>query len=161
MGGNSGSVLSCPSPIAGVYRYAPSCSIVNSVALLPPVQHIVHSAGVGTVFFMPHFSGPEIQCTQVLHVPALSCNLFSVLHLVRFNSFVVRAVGTAISFSLAGRICSPNPLLSAILPFWMAQLASTFRVTLPLNLSLWHRCTMHHHLGGLRSDVRVHFQNPH
>jgi len=35
MGGNSGSILSCPSPIAGVYSYAPSCSIVNSVALLP------------------------------------------------------------------------------------------------------------------------------
>jgi len=40
--------------------------------------NIVHSAGVGTVVFMPSLSGPEIEFSRVLHVPALSCNLFYV-----------------------------------------------------------------------------------
>jgi len=65
--------------------------------------NIVHSAGVGTVVFMPRLSGPEIEFSRVLHVPALSCNLFSVLHLVRFKGFFVCAEGETISFSLAGQ----------------------------------------------------------
>jgi len=63
--------------------------------------NIVHSAGVGTAVFMPHLSGPEIKFSPVLHVPALHCNLFPVLHLVHFKGFVVCAERETISFRLA------------------------------------------------------------
>jgi len=120
--------------------------------------NIVHSAGVGTVVFMPRLSGPEIEFSQVLHVPALSCNLFSVLHLVRFKGFVVRAEGETILFSLAGENLFTASITERNTAFLdgttRISASSAFQATLPLDLSLWHRHKMHHHISGLQRFVQ-------
>jgi len=93
-----------------------------------------------------------------LHVPALSCNLFSVLHLVRFKGFVVRAEGETISFSLAGENLFTASITERNTAFLdgttCISASSAFRATLPLDLSLWHRRTMHHHIAGLQRALR-------
>lgn len=122
--------------------------------------NIVHSAGVGTVVFTPHMSDSEIEFPRVLHIPALSCNLFSVLHLVRSKGFIVCAKGDTISFALAGDTLFTATITernTAVLDgMTVVSMPSALRATLPLNLTLWHRRTMHHHLAGLQRALHDH-----
>jgi len=125
--------------------------------------NIVHAAGVGTVAFVPRQGGvdkPAVGFTKVLHVPDLQCNLLSVLYLVRNSSIVVHAEGDSMSFVQNGTVlftATINNACAAHLDGVTARtdsvVASAYR-TIPTNLSLWHRRTMHHHLHGLNHAIR-------
>ena len=55
-------------------------------------DHIVYSAGIGSVRFIPIIGGKKAQVvefTQVLHVPDLRTNLLSILYFTRQNQFTV------------------------------------------------------------------------
>jgi len=136
--------------------------------------NIVMSAGVGSIVFMPRLGsvrGRPIEFQHVLHVPALRCNLISVLYLVRWKQWSVLAEGDTISFrhentlwftahinernsaSLEGEMqIAPSSSMVVAPAAPSKQLAAA--VTLPLDLELWHRRTMHHHLGGLKRAIR-------
>jgi hypothetical protein len=55
-------------------------------------DHIVYSAGIGSVRFVPTIRGKRarvVEFTRVLHVPDLRTNLLSILYLTRHKLFTV------------------------------------------------------------------------
>ena len=55
-------------------------------------DHIVYSAGIGSVRFVPVIGGKKarvVEFTRVLHVPDLRTNLISILYLTRQKQFIV------------------------------------------------------------------------
>ena len=157
----------------------PNCAVFASYcSFSTPVRladgNIVMSAGVGSIVLVPHLGnarGPEIEFQRVLHVPALWCNLISVLYLVRWQNWSVLAEGDTISFHCENTLwftAHINERNSASLEEEMQIAPSSSMVvapaapskqfaaaaTLPLDLELWHRRTMHHHYGGLKRAIR-------
>jgi len=126
--------------------------------------NVVHAAGVGTVAFVPYLDGidmPAVGFTRTLHVPGLKCNLLSVLFLVRHKEFVARAEGTSMTFSRAGSTLFTARITDACAahldghtPGNASAVTIAYRATVPLDLGLWHRRTMHHHIGGLERAIR-------
>jgi transposase InsO family protein len=127
--------------------------------------NIVMAAGVGTVAFVPCHGGvdrPAFGLERVLHVPALCCNLISVLHLVRHKGFSVCAETDTVTFSRSGAViftahitpsCTAHFVGKTLLA-GTAQLPSAFKATISQDLTLWHRRTMHHHYAGLQRAIR-------
>ena len=126
--------------------------------------NIVHAAGVGTVVFVPRLEGvdkPAVGFTKVLQILDLQCNLLSVLYLVRNSSIVVHAEGDSMSFAQNGTVlfratindgCAAH--LDGVTARTDSVVASAYRATIPTDLALWHRRTMHHHLHGLDRAIR-------
>ena len=71
-------------------------------------NHIVHSAGVGTLLFAPELKGGklgrQVLLSRVLHVPELSSNLLSVLYLVRNHQFQVHISAEHMEFERDGTV---------------------------------------------------------
>jgi transposase InsO family protein len=127
--------------------------------------NIVYSAGVGTIVFVPRLergSAAEIEFTRVLHVPELSCNLFSVLHLVRWKGFTVIAQDDSIAFKRNERILftayisesNVATLQGVTRRAESSSRAFALKTTLQLDLALWHRRTMHLSLRSLQRALR-------
>ena len=114
----------------------------------------IYSEGVGTVLFEPIINGEPAQqvgFSNVLHVPALRNNLFSVLFLSMHRDFAINIHKDTISFKLAGKTLfyakvhpSSNAayLQGTTIPISeSANLSSS--ATLPMDLELWH-CRLCH-----------------
>ena len=70
-----------------------------------PIQlannHIIHSAGKGSIIFHPVVNGKTltpVQIHHVLHVPDLGSNLLSVLYLVKHQNFLVTIFKNTLTF---------------------------------------------------------------
>ena len=121
---------------------------------------VVYSEGIGTVQFAPVVNGQEmapLEFTNVLYVPSLSSNLFSVLYLTMHRSFTIFIERDTLHFVRDSKILiqahvSPSNsafLLGETIP--VQQIASLSSSSpLPLDLSLWHRRLCHHHLAGVK-----------
>ena len=121
---------------------------------------VVYSEGIGSVRFIPVMEGQEmhpLEFTNVLYVPSLSTNLFSVLYLSMHRHFTVTIELDTLNFIRSGQTLfqakvSPSNaafLVGQTVPVEeFASLSST--TTLPMDLDLWHRRLCHHHLAGVK-----------
>jgi len=121
---------------------------------------VVYSEGVGSVRFNPIVDGqemPPLEFTDVLYVPALCSNLFSVLFLTLHRHFTVSIKGNTLDFIRSGKtvfqaktgVSSSAFLVGETIPVEeSASLSST--TTLPLDWDLWHCRLCHHHLSGIK-----------
>jgi transposase InsO family protein len=122
---------------------------------------VLYSEGIGSVRFIPVIEGQEktpLEFTNVLYVPSLSSNLFSVLYLTMHRHFSVSIEKDTLNFIRGAQTMfqakiSPSTnaafLVGESVPVEeFASLSST--ITLPLDLDLWHRRLCHHHLAGVK-----------
>ena len=121
---------------------------------------VVYSEGVGLVHFNPVVNGQEmapLEFTNVLYVPALCSNLFSVLFLTLHRHFTVCIEQDTMHFIRDNKVAfqaktgASNSafLVGETIPVEeFASLSSA--TTLPLDWDLWHRHLCHHHLAGIR-----------
>src|SRR5258708_4276106 len=121
---------------------------------------VLHSEGIGSVRFIPVVNGQEmapLEFTNVLYVPTLSTNLFSVLYLTMHRYFSVSIALDTLHFIrdsqtvFQAKVSSSNAayLVGNTIPVEeFASLSST--ATLPMDLTLLHRHLCHHHLAGIR-----------
>jgi len=122
---------------------------------------VLYSEGIGSVRFIPEVNGRQmapLEFTNVLYVPSLSTNMFSVLYLTIHCHFTVSIeLDTTIHFIRDGqtvfqaKTSSSNAtyLVGNTIPVEeLASLSST--ATLPMDLTLLHRRLCHHHLAGIR-----------
>jgi len=110
---------------------------------------VIYSEGIGTVQFVPVVHGqelPSLEFTNVLYVPMLSSNLFSVLYLTMHRCFSISIVRDTLHFIRDSKIlfqATVTPSNSALLvgeTIPVQQLASLSSSSpLPLDLALWHR----------------------
>ena len=121
---------------------------------------VVYSEGVGSVRFNPVVNGQEmapLEFTNVLYVPALCSNLFSVLYLTLHRHFTVCIEQDTMYFIRDNKIAFQAKTGASNSAFLVgdtipveefASLSSA--TTLLLNWDLWHHCLCHHHLAGIR-----------
>ena len=121
---------------------------------------VLYSEGIGTVWFNPVIDGQEmepVEFSNVLFVPTLSSNLFSVLYLTMYCHFKVIIEGDTLNFlrdaqiTLQARVSLSNNafLTGETIPVEeFASLSSS--TTLPMNLQLWHHRLCHYHLAGVK-----------
>jgi hypothetical protein len=124
---------------------------------------VIYSEGIGSVQFVPVVHGqelPSLEFTNVLYVPMLSSNLFSVLYLTMHRCFSISIVRDTLHFIRDSKIlfqASVTPSNSALLvgeTIPVQQLASLSSSSpLPLDLALWHRRLCHHHLAGVKKLI--------
>ncbi|KZV59212.1 hypothetical protein PENSPDRAFT_550680, partial [Peniophora sp. CONT] len=124
---------------------------------------VIYSARVGFVVFEPEgedVDGQPVELTRFLHVPQLCANLLSVLYLSLHKRFSILIFGDRVHFSqdsavlftarITGRCAAYLEGKTRVTPSAFAAMASALRATLPQDLSLWHRRTMHHNVAGLK-----------
>jgi GAG-pre-integrase domain len=123
-------------------------------------RSVLYSEGVGSVHFNPVVNGQKmspLEFTNVLYVPSLSSNLFSVLYLTTYRSVTVLIVRDTLNFLRDGHIviqAQVNALNAAFLTGetlpveHFASLSSS--TTLPMDWDLWHQCLCHQHLAGVK-----------
>ena len=110
---------------------------------------VIYSAGVGTVIFNPVVRGKSlrsIEFTRVLHVSQLQNNLLSCLYLTRNKGFHIHIDAEFLHFELnkkelfCASINSNNSAHLDGVTEAILEYAHIFSSTLPLDISLWHRC---------------------
>jgi hypothetical protein len=113
----------------------------------------IYSEGVGSVLFKPVINGSpaqQFEFTNVLHVPALRTNLFSVLFLAMHRNFLINIKKDTLSFMFEGKVMFEAKVNSSTVAYLQgttvpipetANLSSA--TTLPLDLSLWHQHLCH------------------
>ena len=121
---------------------------------------VVYSEGVGSVRFNPVVNGQEmapLEFTNVLYVPALCSNLFSVLYLTLHCHFTVCIEQDTMHFISDNKVAFQAKTGASNSAFLVgdtipveefASLSSA--TTLSLNWDLWHRRLCHHHLAGIK-----------
>ena len=112
----------------------------------------VYSVGEGTVVFNPIINGQAVRplgFSQVLHVPDLRNNLFSVLFLTHQKGWTVTIDATKMSFQcpagttfFTATISDSNAVFLDGTTVPLAEYASA-ATTLPRDLDLWHRRLAH------------------
>ena len=125
----------------------------------------IYSEGVGTVLFEPVINGrpaQQVEFSNVLHVPALRNNLFSVLFLSMHKDFTIHIHKDTINFNMGNKVLfsakvdpSSNAayLQGTTIPISeSANLSSS--TTLPMDLELWHRRLCHPSYPVLRKMIR-------
>src|SRR5258705_7462901 len=122
---------------------------------------VVYSAGVGSVLFIPEIEGRKLQAVEfsnVLHVPELGNNLFSVLYLTCYKQFSVVILETVMNFVHSGKVWFTAAVNSSNCAYLKGstQVNPTLAIdsalsssTLPLDTTLWHQRLCHHHYNGL------------
>ena len=128
---------------------------------------VIYSEGYGSVIFEPEGEGVDkqpIELTRVLHVPLLRANLLSVLYLSLHKRFCILIRGDRVIFALDNAILFTARINNGcaaylegrtrVSPAAFAAMASALRATVPQDLSLWHRRTMHHNLAGIKRVLR-------
>ena len=113
----------------------------------------IYSEGIGNVLFKPTISGnpvQEVEFTNVLHVPALRSNLFSVLFLSMHRNCLVNIKKDTLSFMFDDKImfeAKVNYSTTAYLQGTTIPIPETANLssatTLPMDLSLWHQRLCH------------------
>ena len=115
-------------------------------------DHIVYSAGIGSVRFTPMIRGKKarvIEFTRVLHVPDLRTNLLSILYLTRKKQFTVVINSHEMRFErnnttlFTAQINENNAAFLDGTTDENTESAS-YISTLPVDISLWHRRLAHH-----------------
>jgi len=113
----------------------------------------IYSEGIGSVLFKPIINGSpaqQFEFTNVLHVPALRSNLFSVLFLSMHRNFMINIKKDTLSFSLNDKTMFEAKVNSSTVAYLQgttipipetANLSSA--TTLPMDLKLWHQCLCH------------------
>ena len=121
---------------------------------------VLYSEGIGSVRFIPGVNRCKmapLELTNVLYVPYLSTNLFSILYLTMHRHFTVSIEQDTLHFIRGGhivfqaRVSTSNAayLVGDTIPVAeFASLSST--ATLLINVSLLHCCLCHHHLIGIK-----------
>jgi len=121
---------------------------------------VLYSEGIGSVRFTPVIDGqemPPLEFTNVLYVPSLSSNLFTVLYLTMHRHFTVSIIMDTLNFIRSGQTVFQAKVMPSNSAFLVgetvpveefASLSST--TTLSLDLDLWHRRLCHHHLTGVK-----------
>lgn len=124
-------------------------------------DHIVYSAGLGSVRFQPMVNGKKerlLEFERVLHVPELQSNLLSVLYLTCKKDYIVQIVKDCMSFCQNGVLrftATVNDKNTAyldgypIIEFAGAANASTC----PLDVTLWHRRFGHLNINDMREII--------
>ena len=125
----------------------------------------IYSEGVGTVLFEPVINGKpaqQVEFSNVLHVPALRNNLFSVLFLSMHKAFDVHIHRDTIHFNLGRKTlfeAKVDPSTTAAylqgttIPIpELANLSSS--ITLPMDLELWHHRFCHPSYPVLKRMIR-------
>ena len=114
---------------------------------------VVYSEGIGNVLFIPIIDGKEareILFSRVLHVPALSNNLLSVLYLTKHKGFTVQITRDSMQFLLNRSVLFTASVNNKSIGYLDGHTRSTvveyvnMGSTLPLNLELWHRRFFHY-----------------
>ena len=124
-------------------------------------DHIVYSAGIGSVRFAPTIGGKKarvVEFTQVLHVPDLRTNLLSILYLTRQKQFTVIINSREMRFA-----CNNTTLFTAQINENNAAFldgttdenteSASYISTLPLDISLWHRRLAHHDYNSVKQMI--------
>lgn len=121
-------------------------------------KRLVYSSGIGTCVFNPVINGilsRTLEFSDVLHVPDLGNNLFSILTLTEHKDFTVHIAKGSMSFSKQGR----THLTAFITPSRVAYLCGTVEPaaehahiasTLPMDYDLWHRRPGHLNFASLK-----------
>ena len=124
----------------------------------------IYSEGVGSVLFKPMINGSlaqQVEFTNVLHVPALRSNLFSVLFLSMHRNFLINIQEDTLSFRLDGKTMFEAKVNSSTIAYLQgttipipetANLPSA--TTLPMDLSLWHQRFCHPSYPVLKRMIR-------
>ena len=98
-----------------------------------------------------------LEYTNILYVPALCNNLFSVLYITMHCHFTVSIESDTMHFIKDDRIAFQAKIGACIAAYLggdtisvekFASLSSA--TTLPLDLHLWHHCLCHSHLAGIK-----------
>ena len=120
---------------------------------------VLYSDGIGSVRFIPEVNGHQmapLEFTNVLYIPSLSANLFSVLYLTIYCHFTVLIELDTIHFIRDGQTLFQAKTSSSNAAYHvgntlpveeLASLSST--AILPMDLTLLHCCLCHHHLAGI------------
>jgi transposase InsO family protein len=124
-------------------------------------NHIVYSAGVGSVVFVPTIGGKgrrAVEFTRVLHVPDLKTNLLSILYLTRHKQFTVTINSCEMRFIHEGTLlftAQINENNAAFLDGSTDEDSHTanFVSTLPVDISLWHRRLAHHDYNSVKQMI--------
>ena len=124
----------------------------------------IYSEGVGSVLFKPVINGSpaqQFEFTNVLHVPALRSNLFSVLFLSMHRNCLITIKKDTLSFSFDGKTMFEAKVNSSTVAHLqgttvpipeMANLSSV--TTLPMDLSLWNQRFCHPSYPVLKQMIR-------
>jgi hypothetical protein len=122
---------------------------------------VVYSAGIGSIVFTPTIKGKttrKLEFARVLHVPDLRTNLISILYLTRHKGFTVNINACEMQFLCNGTLLFTTQINENNAAFLDsatdANLESAHLMsTLPLNLSLWHRCLAHHDYNSVKHMI--------
>jgi hypothetical protein len=124
----------------------------------------IYSQGKGTVLFEPVIEGrtmQQVEFSDVLYVPDLRNNLFSVLHLSLNKGFTINIEGDTMDFIREDGILFAAKINSHAVAYLQgntipisesANLSSA--TTLPMDLELWHRRLCHPSYPVLRKMVK-------
>jgi len=115
-------------------------------------DHIVYSAGIGSVRFIPMIGGKKarvVEFTRVLHVPDLRTNLLSILYLTRQKQFTVTINSHEMKFTRDNTLLFTAKINENNAAFLDGATdenteSASYISTLPLDISLWHRRLAHH-----------------
>ena len=113
---------------------------------------IVYSAGIGSIVFVPTIKGKtmrSVELTRVLHVPDLTSNLLSILYLTHHKQFTIHINADEIKFIRDDTLLFTAQINENNTAFLDGSTATNLEAansisTLPLNISLWHHCFVHH-----------------
>ena len=115
---------------------------------------IVYSEGIGTVTTINGQLGRDVEFTRVLHVPALHSNLLAVLYLTLHKGFDIQISCDSLKFSLNNQLCFTG-LVRGSTGYLNGSTVENIEsvhiaLTLPLNLSLWHKWLGHHNYDDIK-----------
>ena len=112
--------------------------------------HVVYSASVGTVEFVPLLDGvecPSVLLQHVLHVPDLSVNLFSVYHTMTKHAYEFRGKGRQVIFIKNDKTLFTatvnNQNVGYLDGCTICHDTAFSATTAPKTLELWHRRLAH------------------
>ena len=115
-------------------------------------DHIVYSAGIGSVIFVPVVRGKTtraVELTRVLHVPDLRTNLLSILYLTRHKQFTVEINAHEMRFIRHNTMLFTAQINENNAAFLDGTTdanseSANYISTLPVDISLCHRRLVHH-----------------
>ena len=124
-------------------------------------DHIVYSAGIGSVRFVPTIGGKSarvVEFTRVLHVPDLRTNLLSILYLTRHKQFTVTINSHEMRFIRDNTLLFNAPINENNAAFLDGTTdenteSASHISTLPLDISLWHRRLAHHDYNSVKQMI--------
>src|SRR6266487_2437815 len=119
---------------------------------------VIYSAGKGSVEFQPKRNGVNMRPVvfhDVLHVPKLSSNLLSLLHLACQKGYKIIIEGDALEFIREGKLLFTATVnehnVGYLNGYTIVPQSANISSTCPLDLTLWHRRCSHLNFDALKS----------